>query len=145
MNTNNNTFHKSRVGAAMKIWSVSNFLYRHKFKLLGKIVYYLNYILFGCVIPPNIKIGKNCHIAHSIGVVINHNTIIGNNVVIMHNVTLGNYGVSIGDNVFLGTGCVIQGPCKIGNGARIGANTYVNFDVPDNSTVVGTKGRILTK
>jgi len=89
--------------------------------------------------------GKDCCIAHSVGVVMNDNTIIGERCRIMHNVTLGNSGVVIGNNCFLGTGCVIQGPCVIGDNVRIGANTYVNFDVPNNSTVVGVKGRIITK
>lgn len=129
----------------MKIWRASNFFYRHKFKLTSKLFYFLNYVLFGCVIPPSVKIGKNSCIAHSLGVVINQNAIIGENCRIMHNVTLGNDGVVIGENCFLGTGCVIQGPCRLGNNVRIGANTYVNFDVPDNATVVGVKGKILSK
>lgn len=134
-----------QAGAAMKVWRISNFFYRHKCRFSAKIFYFLNYILFGCVIPPGVKMGKDCCIAHSVGVVINNNTIIGDNCRIMHNVTLGNSGVIIGNNCFLGTGCVIQGPCKIGDNVRIGANTYVDFDVPNNSTVVGIKGKIITK
>ncbi len=64
----------------------------------------------------------------------------------MHNVTIGNDGVIIGDNCFLGTGSVIQGPCVVGDNVRIGANTYVDFDIPNGSTVVGgCKGRILNR
>lgn len=134
-----------QVGIAMKIWKMSNFFFRHNFLLCAKFFYFMNYTVFGCVIPPGVKMGKDCCIAHSVGVVINDNTIIGDRCRIMHNVTLGNSGIVIGNDCFLGVGCVIQGPCKIGDNVRIGANTYVNFDVPNNSTVVGFKGRIITK
>lgn len=129
----------------MKMWRISHFFYRHNCRILAKLFYYLNYIVFGCVIPPHVIMGKDCCIAHSIGVVVNDNTIIGDRCRIMHNVTLCNSGVVIGNNCFLGTGCVIQGPCVIGDNVRIGANTYVDFDVPSNSTVVGIKGRVITK
>ena len=134
---------RNQSGAAMKIWRISNYCYRHKLKLSSKFFYFLNYIVFGCVIPPSVKIGEGSKIAHSLGIVINQNANIGKNCYIMHNVTLGNSGIILGDNVFLGAGCVIQGPVTIGDGSRIGANTYVDFDVPNGSTVVGVKGHII--
>lgn len=140
-----NNFSPPQPGAAMKIWKISNFLYRHKWRFSARLFYFLNYTVFGCIIPPSVKMGKDCCIAHSVGVVMNDHTIIGDRCRIMHNVTLGNSGIVIGNNCFLGTGCVIQGPCRIGDSVRIGANTYVNFDVPSNATVVGVKGRIISK
>ena len=41
-------------GIAMSIYRVSNKLYRHKLRLLPKMLYYVNYIMFGCVIPPSV-------------------------------------------------------------------------------------------
>lgn len=35
------------------------------------------------------------------------------------------------------------GPIKIGNNVKIGANSVVLKDVPNNSTIVGVPGRIL--
>ena len=46
--------------------------------------------------------------------------------------------VIIGDNVMIGAGAKIIGPCRIGNNVKIGANAVVAKDVPDNCTVVGT-------
>lgn len=43
----------------------------------------------------------------------------------------------IGDYAFIGPGAKIFGDCKIGSLVRIGANTVVTKDVPDNSTVYG--------
>lgn len=131
------------IGISMKIANVSHWCYTRKFGLLAKMAYALNYLVFGCVIPPSVKIGKGTEIAHSVGVVIHHTAIVGKNCHILHNVTIGNEGVIIGDNVLLGCGVVIQGPCNIGNNVKIGANTFVNFDVPDNVTVVGVKGKII--
>ena len=134
------------LGIAMRIWKTAAFFYKHKCILLSKLFYSLNYILFGCIIPASTKIGPGSCFPHSTGIVIHHNAIIGENCRIMHNVTIGNDGVIIGNNCFLGTGCVIQGPCVIGDNVRIGANTYVDFDIPNESTVVGgSKGRILKR
>jgi len=77
-------------------------------------------------------------------------TQIGKNCVIFHNVTFGGTGKhdgkrhpTIGDNVFMGTGATLLGPLKVGNKVRIGANTFLYMvDIPDNSTVVGTLGKI---
>lgn len=134
------------IGIAMKIANLECWCYNHHMKFFSKVLYAINYIVFSCIIPPTVKIGEGTCIAHSVGIVMHHTAIIGKNCQILHNVTIGNIGVVIGDNVLLGCGCVIQGPCIIGNNVKIGSNTFVNFDVPDNTTVVGGgKGRMIFK
>lgn len=44
---------------------------------------------------------------------------------------------TLGDYVFIGPGAKIFGKCIIGNNVRIGANSVVNKDIPDNNTVYG--------
>ena len=44
----------------------------------------------------------------------------------------------------VGTGAKILGPIKIGNNVKIGANSVVLKDVPDNTTIVGIPGKIKT-
>jgi serine O-acetyltransferase len=39
--------------------------------------------------------------------------------------------------VWIGPNAVIVGKIKIGNNVLIAPNAYVNFDVPDNSIVIG--------
>ena len=57
--------------------------------------------------------------------------------------TLINSGVrSVGDNVYLGAGCKIVGPVKIGNNVVVAANSLVITDVPDNITIMGVPARI---
>lgn len=45
----------------------------------------------------------------------------------------------IGNKVYIASGTVITGKVKIGNNVLIAANSFVNFDIPDNSIVIGNK------
>jgi len=105
----------------------------------------------GIEIHPGARIGKGFFIDHGMGVVIGETTEIGDNCVLFHNVTLGGTGKhkgkrhpTIGNNVMIGTGAILLGPVKVGNNVKIGANTFILMqDVPDNTTVAGTPGRIV--
>jgi len=100
---------------------------------------------------PGAKIGKGFFIDHGMGVVIGETTEIGDNCVLFHNVTLGGTGKhkgkrhpTLGNNVMVGTGAILLGPINVGNNVKIGANTFILMqDVPDNTTVAGTPGRIV--
>ena len=52
--------------------------------------------------------------------------------------------VCIGDEVWIGPNAVIVGNIKIGNNVLIAPNAYVNFDVPENSVVIGNPAQITT-
>ena len=86
------------------------------------------------------------------GIVIGSTTVIGDNCLIYHNVTLGSVlptktdekrHPTIGNNVVIGSGAKILGNIKIGNNVKIGANSVVLNDIPNNSTVVGVKAKII--
>lgn len=88
-------------------------------------------------------------IDHGMGIVIGETAIIGDDCTIYHGVTLGGTGKDINkrhptlkNNVIVGCGAQILGNITIGNNVKIGANTVVLNDIPDNSTVVGIKGTI---
>lgn len=49
----------------------------------------------------------------------------------------------IGNDVWIGTGSIIRRGVKIGNGAVIGANSFVNKDVPDFAVVAGNPARVI--
>lgn len=49
----------------------------------------------------------------------------------------------IGNDVWIGTNAVIVGKIEIGNNVLIAPNSYVNFDVPNNSIVIGNPGKII--
>lgn len=91
-------------------------------------------------------IGGGCFIQHG------HSTRlfahrIGRNFHVNQNVTIGAGRKSgrptIGDNVSIRTGAVVVGPIKIGDGAHIGANAVVNFDVPPGAHVVAPRAQII--
>lgn len=132
-------------GSALKLYRLMKKCKKMHFNFLAKLIYFLIQIVFNCVIPSTVEIGERSRIAHGVGIVIHHNTIIGKECVICQNVSITNGNVYIGDNVLIGAGSVIIGPCNIGSNVKIGANTVVNFDVPDNCTVVGMKGRIINR
>lgn len=106
---------------------------------------------YGCEISPYAKIGDGFLILHSVGIVIGHEVEIGENCEIFQNVTIGSnrkeinnrYMPIIGNNVSIGTGAIVVGAIHIGNNVVIGANSYVDKDIPDNAFVVGTPARIV--
>lgn len=51
----------------------------------------------------------------------------------------------IGDNVFIGAGAKIIGRVKIGNNVVIGQNCVITKDIPDNTTVVCERTRVLER
>ena len=70
---------------------------------------------------------------------------VGKNVTIGHLVML--HGCKIGDNSLIGIGAVILNNTKIGKICVIGAKALIteNKEIPDNSLVVGSPGRIIRK
>lgn len=102
-------------------------------------------------IPYTCNIGYGFYIGHIGNIIINPKTIIGNNVNIANGVCIGqeNRGKRkgapiIGDKVWIGANAVIVGNIKIGNNVLIAPNSFVNFDVPDDSIVIGSPGKIIS-
>ena len=52
-------------------------------------------------------------------------------------------GCEIGNDVWIGVNCVIRRGVSVGNGAIIGANSFVNDDVPDFAIVAGSPAKII--
>jgi serine O-acetyltransferase len=129
---------------AEKLYYLSHWLWEKNCTILCRAIKLINTLLFRNYIDSQCKIGKRLELAHGgFGVVINYDTLIGDDAIIFHNVTMGNKGIRIGHRVYIGTGATIIGPCEIGDDVAIGANTFVNFNVPSGVTVVGAKGRIV--
>lgn len=138
----------------IKVYRKANYYYLNNKKYLFKYWQYkLKKMLnkFDFNIPATTKIGKGFFIGHNGPIIINKDAIIGNNCNISTGVTIGreNRGERegspiLGDRVWVGTNAVIVGKIKIGNNVLIAPNSFVNFDVPDNSIVVGNPARIVS-
>ncbi len=84
------------------------------------------------VIIGPVKIGRNCNVSHC--------------VTIGRGITGARKGrPTLGDDVWIGPGSIIVGKVIIGNDVLIAPNTFVNFDVPDHSIVIGSPGKIIAK
>ena len=131
----------------------AHWFYKKRIFFIARLISQLGRFFTGIEIHPGATLGRGLFIDHGMGIVIGESAVIGNNCTIYHGVTLGGTGKekgkkrhpTIGNNVLIGAGAKVLGPCKIGDNSLIGANTFVSFDVEPNSTVVGAKGRIVKK
>ncbi|MFT6733863.1 MAG: serine O-acetyltransferase [Polaribacter sp.] len=98
--------------------------------------------------------GEPCFPHGMKSIFISGDAIIGKNCVIFQQVVIGSVVLldsqnsgspKVGDNCYIGAGAKIIGAVTIGNNVRIGANTVVYKDVPDNSIVVSNEQRIITR
>lgn len=100
----------------------------------------------------NLSIGNGLIIGHWGKIVINGQAQFGNHFFITHGVTVGRdirgkrAGVpSFGDRVCIRANSTVVGNIHIGNDVLIAPNTFVNFDVPDHSVVIGNPASIHSK
>lgn len=103
-------------------------------------------------IPARTSIGEGFYIGHLGRVIIHPDAVLGKNVNIGTGVTIGmeNRGKRkgaprISDECWIGTNAVIVGNVTIGRDVLIAPLSYVNFDVPDHSIVVGNPGKIIPR
>ena len=117
------------------------------FPFMANFFFKLNRFINGCHIHPECKLGQGIVFVHGgIGIVINRRVSFGKNIRIYQNVTIGNDGTKggipkIADNVTIYANCVIVGNIIIGEGATIGACSFVNKDIPPHSTWAGVPAK----
>ena len=135
---------------AVWFYRIAHWFWTHELYFLGRFTSHMGRFFTGIEIHPGAKIGKKFFIDHGMGVVIGETAEIGDNVTIYHGVTLG--GVTwdkvkrhptVEDNVVIGSGSKVLGPFTVGKGAKIGSNSVVVKEVPQNATVVGIPGRVV--
>ena len=129
---------------------IAHFFHRHHMPFIARCVSQWTRFWTGVEIHPGAKIGRRLVIDHGMGIVIGETAEIGDDCLIYHGVTLGGTGKdqgkrhpTIGNNVLIGCGAKILGPFKVGDGARIAANSVVLSEVPDNATAVGIPAQIV--
>ena len=102
---------------------ISHFLYIHKLLFLARLNSQLGRFFTGIEIHPGAKIGRRFFIDHGMGIVIGETATIGDDCTMYH-------------NAMIGAGAKILGPVIIGNNVKIGANSTVFKNIPDNVTVI---------
>jgi serine O-acetyltransferase len=131
---------------AIVLHRLAHWLFRGELYFLARFINHFSRFLTGIDIHPGAKIGANMFIDHGLGVVIGETAEIGDGVTIYQNVTLGGTDPindsgkrhpTIGNNVIIGAGAKVIGAFKVGDRARIGANSVVTKAVPDGATMVG--------
>jgi serine O-acetyltransferase len=104
-------------------------------------------IVTGTIMERGVRIGKGFHIVHPERVRIHSDVVIGDRVGVMHGVTIGTNvdgGVpTIGNDVFIGANATIIGRIKVGDGARIAANSLVLANVPPGTVAIGVPAKIM--
>lgn len=128
-----------------RIWRKANAYAGHDIKyLLYGFFLYKKSIKYGFQISPYASIGRGLYLGHFGTIVVGNEVVIGDNCNLYPNVIIGrtNRGKNvgsprIGDSVWIGSGAVVVGGITIGNNVLIAPNAYVNFDVPNDSIVIG--------
>jgi serine O-acetyltransferase len=128
--------------------ALSHWLWQHGLYLLGRFSSHIARWLTGIEIHPAARIGRRFVIDHGMGVVIGETAEVGDDCYFYHQVTLGVARTSsgkrhptVGNNVIIGAGAKVLGPIHVGDNARVGANSVVLDNVPNDTTVVGMPAR----
>lgn len=97
------------------------------------------------------NVGGGIRLIHPWDITVNDNAKLGNNVTIFKGSTIGiiEHGEkrgcpNIGNNVTICANATVCGNVTIGDNVLICAGAFVNFDVPDNSMVIGNPVTIHT-
>ena len=131
-------------------YRVAHWLHLHHCRFLARLLSQISKFFTGIEIHPGATIGRRLVIDHGTGIVIGETAEIGDDCLLYQNVTLGGTGKdhgkrhpTLGNNVMVGSGAKVLGPFKVGDNARIAANSVVLREVPANATVVGVPGRVV--
>lgn len=133
-------------------YRIANRLYRKNFRGFARFIMGMNQIISNIDIHPGATIGRRVFIDHGFGVVIGQTAIIEDDVLIYQGVTLGGVSLTSGkrhptiqSGVVIGAGAKILGNITIGQNSKVGANSVVVRNVPENSTAIGIPAHVIQK
>ncbi len=103
----------------------------------------------GIMLNENLNLPKGLIIGHPGTIIINANAKFAGNLFLTHGVTIGRdirgkrFGAPrFGKNVCIRCNSTVVGNISIGDDVLIAPNTFVNFDVPSHSIVIGNPAQI---
>lgn len=122
-----------------------------KLKLLSKLRLFCLSRKYGLEIG-NAQIGKGIYLGHPYNITVTPDAVLGDYVSLHKGCTIGreNRGKrsgapKIGNNVYVGINAVVVGNITIGDDVLIAPGSFVNFNVPPHSVVIGNPGIIKKK
>lgn len=140
------------------VWALVNYRFAHKlhkkgFKLLARFIMGVTQIVTNIDIHPAAVIGRRVFFDHAFGLVIGETAVVGDDILLYQGVTLGGVNLNRGkkrhptilSGTVIGAGAKVLGDITIGRNCRIGSNSVVVRDVPDESTAVGIPARVIKK
>lgn len=140
------------------VWALVNYRFAHKlyinnFKLLARMIMGFTQFVTNIDLHPGATIGRRVFFDHAFGLVVGETAIVEDDVLVYQGVTLGgvnlNRGVkrhpTIKSGSVIGAGAKVLGDIIVGNNCRIGSNSVVVKDVPNDSTAVGIPARVINK
>lgn len=129
-----------------------HWLWNHGARGPARVLSQVTRFFTGVEIHPAAQLGRRFFIDHAMGVVIGETTVVGDDCVLYQGVTLGGTGKecgkrhpTLGNNVTVGAGAKVLGNIQIGDNVKVGGNSVVVKDVPENCTVVGIPGRVVRR
>ena len=123
-------------------WKLKIPVVRHILLAIYSVLKYFVNIWMGVNIPLSASIGEGL-IIHTWNGVYLPACRIGRYAYFQHGVVVAYHCKGIGDHVYFGPGVKVIRAVKIGSNVRIGANSVVLDDIPDNCTVVGIPAKIV--
>lgn len=123
--------------------------YENKSSFIARLVLYKYSRKYGLEISTKAVIGKGLYLGHPYNITVADDVNIGENVNLHKGCTIcrENRGSrmgcpTIGNCVSIGINSTVVGNINIGNDVMIAPNSFVNFDVPSHSIVLGNPGEI---
>ena len=137
---------------AIVLHRFNHWLWRANLKFIARFFAFFSRWFTGIEIHPGAVIGRRFFIDHGMGIVIGETAVIGDDCTLYHGVTLGGTSwqkgkrhPTLGNGVVVGAGAKVLGPIDIGDKAKIGSNAVVVRAVPNDATIVGIPGRIVSE
>jgi serine O-acetyltransferase len=135
---------------AVILYRLAHPLWQRGLRFLPQLMSYIARIWTSIEIHPGATIGRRFFIDHGAGVVIGETAEVGDDVTLYHGVTLGGTSwrkgkrhPTLADGCVVGAGAKILGPVSLGRKVKVGANSVVIGNVPDERTVVGIPAKVV--
>ena len=123
--------------------------------VLGRLLKFLNLVMYGVDIDENARIAGGLYIAHAVSILIVGDVTIGERCALFHQNMICSSPfcepgmeagpVVIGNDVAFGGGSCAYGNIVLGDGCKIGVNAVVDRSFPAGSVVFGVPARVIAK